>query len=42
MVVAESHPELKADASMQSLSEEISSTETRLGFARQAYNDQAL
>ena len=42
MVVAESYPELKADASMQSLSEEISSTETRLGFARQAYNDQAL
>ena len=42
MVVAESYPELKADASMQSLSEEITSTENRLGFARQAYNDQAL
>lgn len=34
MVVAESYPELKADASMQSLSEEITSTENRLGFAR--------
>lgn len=42
MVVAESYPELKADATMQSLSEEITSTENRLGFARQAYNDQAL
>ena len=39
MVVAESYPELKADATMQSLSEEITSTENRLGFARQAYND---
>lgn len=42
MVVAESYPELKADATMQWLSEEITSTENRLGFARQAYNDQAL
>ncbi len=42
MVVAESYPELKADATMRSLSEELTSTENRLGFARQAYNDQAL
>ncbi|RDD93356.1 LemA family protein [Acidovorax sp. BoFeN1] len=42
MVVAESYPELKADATMQSLSEELTSTENRLGFARQAYNDQVL
>ena len=42
MMVAESYPELKADATMQSLSEELTSTENRLGFARQAYNDQAL
>ena len=42
MVVAENYPELKADATMQSLSEELTSTENRLGFARQAYNDQAL
>lgn len=42
MMVAENYPELKADASMRSLSEELSSTENRLGFARQAYNDQVL
>lgn len=42
MVVAEAYPALKADATMQSLSEELTSTENRLGFARQAYNDQAL
>ena len=39
---AESYPDLKADAQMQSLSEEITSTENRLGFARQAYNDEIL
>ena len=42
LAVAESYPELKADATMQSLSEELTSTENRLGFARQAYNDQVL
>ena len=42
MVLAEAYPELKADAAMQSLSEELTSTENRLGFARQAFNDQAL
>jgi LemA protein len=42
MVVAEAYPDLKADATMKSLSEELTSTENRLGFARQAYNDQAL
>ena len=42
MMVAESYPELKADATMQSLSEEPTSTENRLGFARQSYNDQVL
>jgi LemA protein len=42
MAVAEAYPDLKADATMQSLSEELTSTENRLGFARQAYNDQAL
>jgi len=40
--VVEGYPELKADASMQSLSEELSSTENRIGFARQAYNDEVL
>ena len=42
MVLTESYPDLKADAQMQSLSEEITSTENRLGFARQAYNDESL
>ena len=42
MAVAEAYPALKADAAMRSLSEELTSTENRLGFARQAFNDQAL
>ena len=42
MMTVEAYPDLKADAQMQSLSEEISSTENRIGFARQAYNDQVL
>jgi len=42
MVVAEAYPDLKADATMQSLSEELTSTENRLAFARQAYNDEVL
>lgn len=42
MVVAEAYPALKADAQMHSLSEEIASTENRIGFARQAYNDSIL
>ena len=40
--LAESYPELKADATMLSLSEELASTENRIGFARQAYNDEVL
>lgn len=40
--VAESYPDLKADATMQSLGEELVSTENRIGFARQAYNDEVL
>jgi LemA protein len=40
--VAEDYPELKADQTMRELSEELSSTENRIGFARQAYNDHAL
>jgi LemA protein len=42
MALAESYPDLKADATMQSLSEELTSTENRIGFARQAYNDEVL
>lgn len=42
LVVSEAYPELKADAQMQRLSEELTSTENRIGFSRQAYNDQVL
>jgi len=37
--VVEAHPELKADATLERLTEELVSTENRIGFARQAYND---
>ena len=40
--LAESYPDLKADATMRSLGEELTSTENRVGFARQAYNDEVL
>jgi LemA protein len=40
--LAEAYPELKADQTMRDLSEELSSTENRVGFARQAYNDHVL
>lgn len=40
--VVESYPDLKADQSMRELSEELTSTENRVGFARQAYNDHVL
>ncbi len=37
--VAESYPELKANENMVKLQEELASTENRIGFARQHYND---
>jgi LemA protein len=37
--VAEAYPELKANQNMLALQEELTSTENRIGFARQAYND---
>lgn len=39
MVVVERYPDLKANQNMLSLQEEITSTENKVGFARQAYND---
>ncbi len=39
MVVVERYPELKADGQMSRVMEELSSTENRISFARQAYND---
>jgi LemA protein len=38
-VTVEDYPELKADQSMNKLMEELSSTENRIAFARQAFND---
>lgn len=35
----EAYPDLKANQNMMQLSEELSSTENRIAFARQAYND---
>ena len=37
--LAEAYPDLKANQNMMQLSEELSSTENRVAFARQAYND---
>jgi len=37
--VAEAYPDLKANTTMMQLSEELTSTETRVAFARQAFND---
>src|SRR6266852_2404974 len=37
--VSESYPDLKANQTMMQLSEELTSTENKIGFARQAYND---
>ena len=39
MVVSEAYPELKANETMRGLSEELTSTENKVAFARQAYND---
>ncbi|MCD6061999.1 MAG: LemA family protein [Moraxellaceae bacterium] len=39
MAVAENYPDLKANQTMQQLMEELASTENRVGFARQAFND---
>ncbi len=39
LAVAEAYPDLKANQTMASLMEELSSTENRVGFARQSYND---
>lgn len=38
----EAYPDLKANENMMQLSEELSSTENRIAFARQAYNDSVM
>ncbi len=40
--LAENYPELKASENMKQLQEELSSTENKVAFARQAYNDQVM
>ena len=42
LAVAESYPELKANQNMLALQEELSSTENKVAFARQAYNDSVM
>jgi LemA protein len=37
--VAEAYPDLKANQNMMQLSEELTSTENKVAFARQAFND---
>lgn len=39
MVVVEQYPDLKANQNMMQLSEELTSTENKVAFARQAFND---
>lgn len=39
MVVAEAYPDLKANTTIQNLMEELTTTENRVGYARQAFND---
>src|SRR5213595_2222708 len=40
--LAESYPDLKANTTMLSLMEELTSTENKVSFARQAYNDSVM
>ena len=41
-VVMEAYPDLKASQNMTQLSEELTSTENKVSFARQAFNDQVM
>jgi LemA protein len=42
MLVVENYPDLKASQNFLSLQEELASTENKVGFSRQFYNDQVL
>ena len=42
LAVAEAYPDLKANQNMMQLTEELTSTENRIAFARQAYNDSVM
>jgi LemA protein len=39
LALAEAYPDLKANQNMLHVSEELTSTENKISFARQAYND---
>jgi LemA protein len=39
LMIAESYPDLKANENMLALQEELTSTENKVSFARQSYND---
>lgn len=41
-VVVEAYPDLKANQNMMQLTEELTSTENKVSFARQAFNDQVM
>ena len=41
-LVVENYPDLKANQNFLALQEELTSTENKIGFARQAYNDSAM
>jgi len=41
-IVMEAYPDLKANQNMMQLTEELTSTENRVSFARQAFNDQVM
>jgi LemA protein len=42
LVVSEQYPDLKANQNMMQLTEELTSTENKVAFARQAYNDSVM
>ncbi|ROS40072.1 LemA protein [Amycolatopsis thermoflava] len=42
LALSESYPDLKANQNMMQLSEELTSTENRVAFARQGYNDSVM
>ncbi len=42
MMVSEQYPDLKANQNMKQLTEELTSTENKISFARQAYNDSVM
>ncbi|MBK7090613.1 MAG: LemA family protein [bacterium] len=42
MLVVENYPDLKANQNFLALQEELTSTENKIAFSRQAYNDQVM